>query len=73
MSGLVPASRHAARYAVPVEDALLISINLHGISSVIPRHRARVLVRLATAPSVTWQVIVPLNAAHSPFRLKVDN
>lgn len=61
--------RIAARHRVPVEDALLISINLHGILSDQPRHRARVAVRLATAPTVPLQVIVPLNAASSPFRL----
>lgn len=69
-ASLAHVERLAARYAVPVEDALLIAINLHGISSDLPRHRARVLVRLDTAPSVPWQVIVPLNAAHSPFRLQ---
>jgi hypothetical protein len=62
--------RLAARYRIPVEDALLIAINLHGISSEVPRHRARVQVRLASAPSVPWQLIVPLNASDSPFRLK---
>ncbi|MEU6357814.1 hypothetical protein ABZ896_52450, partial [Streptomyces sp. NPDC047072] len=67
---LTSVERLAARYSVPVEDALLISINLHGISSDIARHRARVLVRLDTAPSVPWQLIVPLNAARSPFRLE---
>lgn len=69
-ASLTSVERLAARYGVPIEDALLISINLHGISSDIPRHRARVLVRLATAPSVPWQVIVPLNADRSPFRLE---
>lgn len=67
---LAHVERLAAQYAVPVEDALLISINLHGISSRIPRHRARIVVRLDTAPSVPWQVIVPLNAVGSPFRLE---
>ncbi|WP_405733837.1 hypothetical protein OG607_38315 [Streptomyces sp. NBC_01537] len=70
IASLAHVERLATRYAVPVEDALLISINLHGISSDVPRHRARVLVRLATAPSVPWQVIVPLNAARSPFHLE---
>ncbi|MFF8513527.1 hypothetical protein ACF064_36370 [Streptomyces sp. NPDC015492] len=62
----------AARHGVPVEDALLIAINLHGIRSPQNRHRARVLIRLASAPSVPWQVIVPLNAGTSPFVLDED-
>ncbi|MFF7408807.1 hypothetical protein [Streptomyces lydicus] len=67
----------AARYGVPVEDALLIAVNLYGIDSDLPRHRARVQVRLASAPSVPWQLIVPLNVTDSPFRhrdgvLKLD-
>ncbi|MFF4457236.1 hypothetical protein [Streptomyces goshikiensis] len=62
----------AARHGVPIEDALLIAINLHGISSPLNRHRARVLVRLASAPTVPWQVIVPLNASASPFVLDQD-
>jgi hypothetical protein len=60
------------RYEVPVEDILLIAINMHGISSDQPRHRARIAVRLATAPSVPWNVIVPLNANRSPFTLDGD-
>lgn len=70
IASLAQVERLAAQYAVPVEDALLIAVNLYGIASDIERHRARVLVRLATAPSVPWQVIVPLNAAQSPFRLR---
>ncbi|MFD9575139.1 hypothetical protein ACFWBI_35620 [Streptomyces sp. NPDC059982] len=62
----------AARHGVPVEDALLIAINLHGIRSPQNRHRARVLIRLASAPTVPWQVIVPLNASTSPFVLDED-
>ncbi|MFB7174553.1 hypothetical protein ACFCYM_27570 [Streptomyces sp. NPDC056254] len=62
----------AASHGVPIEDALLIAINLHGISSPLNRHRARVLIRLATAPAVPWQVIVPLNASTSPFVLDED-
>ncbi|WP_432246650.1 hypothetical protein ACRAR1_00135 [Streptomyces sanyensis] len=62
----------AAHHGVPIEDALLMAINLHGISSPLNRHRARVLIRLATAPAVPWQVIVPLNAAASPFVLDED-
>lgn len=65
-------ARLATRHAVPIEDVLLIAINLHGISSPLPRHRARVLIRLASAPAVAWQVIVPLNAPASPFILHDD-
>ncbi|MFI6088587.1 hypothetical protein [Streptomyces sp. NPDC051218] len=65
--------RLAAKYRVPVEDTLLIAINLHGIASDLPRHRARVQVRLASAPSVPWQLIVPLNVTDSPFRLRGEN
>ncbi|MFE5827730.1 hypothetical protein ACFQ7B_39100 [Streptomyces erythrochromogenes] len=62
----------AACHSVPVEDAVLIAINLHGIRSPQNRHRARVLIRLASAPAVPWQVIVPLNASSSPFVLDED-
>ncbi|GAA3791837.1 hypothetical protein [Streptomyces chiangmaiensis] len=68
-STLADVERLAQRYGVPVEDALLIAINLHGIDGEAPRHRARLQVRLDSAPSVRWQLIVPLNAAASPFRL----
>jgi hypothetical protein len=66
---LAAISRLAARYCVPVEDALLMAVNMFGISSELQRHRARVAVRLAAAPEVAWQVIVPLNAVASPFTL----
>lgn len=69
-STLEEVERLAARYRVPVEDALLIAINLYGIDSDTPRHRARVQVRLASAPSVPWQLIVPLNATSSSFQLQ---
>ncbi|MFJ8438063.1 hypothetical protein [Kitasatospora griseola] len=59
----------AEQHGVPVEDALLIAINLYGISSVHGRHRARISVRLMTRPDVAWMVIVPFNAEASPFRL----
>lgn len=71
-STLADVERLARRYGVPVEDALLISINLHGIDGEAPRHRARLQVRLDSARSVPWQLIVPLNAAESPFRLMDD-
>lgn len=59
----------AARYRIPVEDALLIAVNLCGVSSDQNRHRARIAVRLLSAPDTPWTVIVPLNAHTSPFRL----
>jgi hypothetical protein len=59
----------ALRYGVPVEDALLIAVNLYGISSDQNRHRARVTVRLTSRSDVPWMVIVPLNAVQSPFNL----
>lgn len=62
--------RLAGQYGVPVEDALLIAVNLYGIDSDLPRHRARVQVRLVRAPAVPWQLIVPLNVAGSPLRLQ---
>ncbi|MER5348921.1 hypothetical protein ABT093_01080 [Kitasatospora sp. NPDC002551] len=62
----------AEHHGVPVEDALLIAINLYGISSAHGRHRARISVRLTTRPDVAWMVIVPLNAEASPFRLVGD-
>src|SRR6266550_611665 len=62
-------ARLAGRYGVPVEDALLIALNIHGIASEVNRHRARVRVRLAEEPAVPWMVIVPLNASRSPFKL----
>jgi len=64
--------RMAVAHGVPVEDALLIAINLFGISSVHGRHRARVSVRLVSRPDVAWMVIVPLNAEASPFVLLGD-
>lgn len=63
----------AAQHAVPVEDALLISVNLYGIASEHQRHRARVHLRLRCVPEVPWMVIVPLNAVGSPFQLVGDD
>lgn len=54
---------------MPVEDALLIAVNLFGISSDQNRHRARVTVALSSEPDIPWMVIVPLNSPSSPFRL----
>ncbi|MGW5688890.1 radical SAM protein [Nonomuraea sp. NPDC003754] len=59
----------ALAHHVPVEDALLIAINLLGVSSAQPRNRARLTLRLARATQRAWMVIVPLNQAASPFRL----
>lgn len=66
-------TRLATRYQVPIEDALLMAVNLLGVWSDQRRHRARVSVRLATVPEVTWQVIIPLNAAGSPFLLRGED
>ncbi|MFF0493936.1 radical SAM protein [Nocardia sp. NPDC004068] len=64
--------RLADKYGVFVEDALLIALNLYGISSDEPRHRARLTVRLTSRKDVPWMVIIPLNAVGSPFKLR-DN
>ncbi|MFI5804452.1 hypothetical protein [Streptomyces sp. NPDC051561] len=65
--------RSARAHDVPLEDALLIAINLFGISSDhAERHRARVNLRLVRRPEVVWQIIVPLNRPASPFRLRGD-
>lgn len=60
----------AVCYDVPIEDALLIAVNLFGIASEHRRHRARVTIRLTIEPEVPWMVIVPLNAVESPFSLR---
>lgn len=65
-------ARLANRYDVPVEDAVLIALNLCGIASPLNRHRARVTVRLTSEPTVPWMIIVPLNASMSPFKLVGD-
>lgn len=62
----------SSRHGVPVEDALLIALNLCGIASDQNRHRARVTVSLASRPDPPWMIIVPLNASASPFRLHED-
>ncbi|MGW7304062.1 hypothetical protein ACWGI1_00610 [Streptomyces sp. NPDC054835] len=64
--------RLALTHGVPVEDALLIAVNLHGINGGPEhraRHRARISLRLTRRPDTPWQVIVPLNRTASPFRL----
>src|SRR4051812_343150 len=65
--------RLAIQHRVPIEDVLLIAINLYGISSDQDRHRARVAVRLVSEPGVAWQVVVPLNAQESPFELSGED
>ncbi|MEU2466703.1 hypothetical protein ABZ580_21105 [Streptomyces sp. NPDC012486] len=62
----------ALRHGVPVEDVLLIAVNLYGITSDHARNRARVNLRLIRRPDVAWQIIVPLNQPASPFRLRGD-
>ncbi|WP_266637030.1 hypothetical protein OG585_48065 (plasmid) [Streptomyces sp. NBC_01340] len=64
--------RAAVRHGVPVEDVVLIAVNLYGITSDQDRHRARVNLRLARRPDVPWQIIVPLNQPASPFQLRGD-
>lgn len=71
--GLGDIANLAAHYDVPVEDALLIAVNLYGISSPVNRHRARVTVTLASEPGTPWMVIVPLNAHGSPFVLRDED
>lgn len=63
-------ARLAARYEVPVEDGVLIALNLYGISSDHCQHRARVSITIASAPEASWKVIVPLNAVGSPFQIR---
>lgn len=60
------------RHNVPVEDTLLVAINVYGISSERRRNRARITVRLTSAPETPWLLVVPLNADQSPFRLNGD-
>lgn len=69
---LADVDESARRYRVPVGDVLLIGVNLFGIDSDRGRRRARLQVTLAVNPRVSWQVIVPLNVAGSPFTLIGD-
>lgn len=62
----------ALRYDVPRGDVLLIALNLFGALSDKPRNRARLRIRLRDEPSVAWHVIVPLNVAESPFRIRAE-
>ncbi|MFC8796947.1 hypothetical protein ACFT2C_04395 [Promicromonospora sp. NPDC057138] len=49
---------------------VLIAVNLFGISSTVPRHRARV--RLDSAPDPACMAIVSLNVTDFPFTLSED-
>ncbi|MFE6101273.1 hypothetical protein ACFVQ4_15030 [Streptomyces laurentii] len=72
-ASLIDLERSALAHGVPVEDVLLIAVNLFGISSEHrDRHRARVSLRLVRRPETPWQVIVPLNRSSSPFLLRGD-
>lgn len=62
----------ALRYDVPLEDVLLMAVNLHGMRSDRPHNRARMVLRLTREPSTPWMVIVPVNNTDSPFRLVGD-
>ena len=59
----------AQHHGVPPEDVLLIALNLYGVTSSDPRHRARLSLVLTSAPGTTWNIVGPLNAADSPFRM----
>lgn len=59
----------ALRYRVPLEDVLLIAVNLRGVRGDRPRNRARLSLRLVREPDTPWMVIVPLNSVDSPFTL----
>jgi hypothetical protein len=64
--------RLAREYRVPVEDALLIALNLYGVDSLEGHNRARLTVSLTRAPGERFLVVVPLNRAESPFQLYGD-
>ncbi len=64
--------RLALRYDVPIEDAILIALNLHGADSAEGHNRARLTLSLTRAPDDRFLVVVPLNRADSPFRLHGD-
>jgi hypothetical protein len=64
--------RLALRYDVPIEDALLIALNLYGVDSIDAHNRARLTLSLVRAPEERFLVVVPLNRTDSPFRLYGD-
>ncbi|WP_418153421.1 hypothetical protein [Actinoalloteichus caeruleus] len=59
----------ALHHGIPLEDVLLMAVNLHGVRGDRPRNRARLSLRLVREPNTPWMVIVPLNSMNSPFRL----
>lgn len=62
----------AIRANVPLEDVLLIALNLWGAITHPPHRRARLIVTLHRAPRDALLVIVPLDKAASPFRVYGD-
>ncbi len=64
--------RLARRYQVPIEDVILIALNLHGVDSFEAHNRARLTLSLTRAPDDRFLVVVPLNRPDSPFRLYGD-
>jgi hypothetical protein len=64
--------RLATEYRVPIEDVLLIALNLHGVDSIEADHRARLTLSLTRAPDERFLVVVPMNRADSPFRRRGD-
>ena len=59
----------ASEFNVPSSEILLIAINLFGVNADVPQTRARLDITLYDAPDHPWRVIVPTNAAASPFTL----
>jgi hypothetical protein len=64
--------RLALRYDVPIEDAVLIALNLYGVDSLEGHNRARLTISLTRAPDERFLVVVPLNRPNSPFLLCGD-
>ena len=62
----------ARRYQVPIEDVILIALNLHGVDSFEAHNRARLTLSLTRAPDDRFLIVVPLNREGSPFRLYGD-
>jgi hypothetical protein len=71
-STLDEAGRLARQYRVPIEDVLLIALNLHGVDSFEAHNRARLTLSLTRAPDDRFLIVVPLNRSGSPFRLYGD-
>jgi hypothetical protein len=57
---------------VPIEDVLLIALNLYGVDSLEPHNRARITLSLSSAPTERFLIVTPLNRPSSPFRLNDD-